>query len=90
MRLNSSHGSPHGPEGWYPSESLTRSQALAGFTSGAAWARFAEDRLGQLKKGYLADIVIVDRDIMRVSMAEAREARVVATIIDGTLVYGKL
>ena len=89
-RLDSNGTSPHGTQGWYASESLTRQEALAGFTSGAAWARFAENSLGKLEVGFKADIVVSDRDIMRVDMQSVRDTKVVATIIDGQLVFGKV
>lgn len=89
-RLNSSNESPHGPEGWYPSERLTRQQALAGFTSGAAYARFSEDKLGKLEIGMKADITIYDKDIMKVPLEEIRKTWARITIVDGIVRYGKL
>ena len=40
--------------------------------------------------GYKADILVADRDIMRVDMRSVRETKVIATIIDGQLVFGKV
>ncbi|HEY1607621.1 MAG TPA: amidohydrolase [Allosphingosinicella sp.] len=51
------------PGGWMPGQKVTLEQALAAFTSGAAYAGFAEDRLGSLEKGHYADFVLIDRDI---------------------------
>ena len=89
-RLNRTGGSPHGPEGWYPQERMTRAQTLQGFTSGAAYARFAEDKLGKLEVGMKADLVVVDMDIMKVDTVDIRKAFVMTTIIDGRIVFGKL
>ena len=55
-----SAGEPEG--GWLPAERLTRAQALDGFTNGAAYAAFAEDRWGKLAPGQWADFVLVDVD----------------------------
>lgn len=89
-RLNSSNDSPHGPGGWYASETLTRQQALAGFTSGAAYARFAEDKLGKLEVGMKADITVYDKDIMKIPLEDIRKTWARITIVDGIVRYGKL
>jgi predicted amidohydrolase YtcJ len=54
-------GSP-GSDGWYPEERLTIREALDGFTRGAAFAAGMEDRLGKLAAGYLADLIVLDKD----------------------------
>jgi len=89
-RLSVKGDSPHGPGGWYPSERLSRSEALKGMTLDAAYASFSEDILGSLSIGKKADFVVLDRDIMTVPMEEILGAKVIATVIDGEAVYGKL
>ena len=54
-------GSPD-ERGWYPEQRLSLMEALHGFTSGAAYAAGMEDRLGCLKAGYLADLVLLAKD----------------------------
>ena len=54
-------GTP-GPEGWYPEQRLTLSEALAGFTTGAAYAAGMEDRLGRLSPGHYADLIALEQD----------------------------
>ena len=54
-------GSP-GPDGWYPGQRLTRYEAIQAYTSGAAYAGLMEARLGLLKAGFLADLLILDTD----------------------------
>jgi predicted amidohydrolase YtcJ len=54
-------GQPAG--GWIPAQRLPLDQAFAAFTTGAAYAGFAEDRLGSLEPGRMADFLFVDRDI---------------------------
>ena len=51
------------PGGWLPQERLTFEQALHAFTRGAAYAGFAEGRIGALEPGKWADFIIVDRDV---------------------------
>lgn len=74
-------GWPEG--GWYPDQSITRAEALQGFTLDAAYAAFMEDRVGSLEAGKRADFVILDRDLMTVPEAEIASTRVLETWLDG-------
>jgi predicted amidohydrolase YtcJ len=89
-RLSVKGDSPHGPGGWYPSERLTRAEALKGMTLDTAYASFSEDILGSLSIGKKADFVVLDRDIMTVPMEHILGAKVTATVIDGEVQYGNL
>jgi predicted amidohydrolase YtcJ len=59
-------------------------------TLDAAYASFAENEIGSLSLGKKADFVVLDRDIMTLPAKEILNTRVVATVIDGTVVYGNL
>lgn len=74
-------GWPEG--GWYPEESVTRTEALRGFTLDAAWAGFMEDLVGSLAPGKRADFVILDRDLMTIPVEEIPEMRILETWLDG-------
>jgi len=79
------------PEGgWYPEQRVTREAALHGFTLGAAYAAFQEEKLGSLSPGKHADFVVLSGDIMSVPTPRILETTVVATFIGGTAVYGSL
>ncbi|MBN9144980.1 MAG: metal-dependent hydrolase [Novosphingobium sp. 63-713] len=78
-------GQPAG--GWQPQEKLTRTQALAAYTTGAAFAGFAEGKLGQLRPGWQADFVLVDVDPMTDSAEKIRGARVLQTWVEGKPVW---
>jgi len=79
-------GSP-GPDGWIPQERLTVQEALAGFTLGPAYAAGAEDRLGRLSAGFLADLIVIDTDPFTCDPAELAAIRPVATMIGGEWVW---
>ena len=78
-------GEPAG--GWMPSETLTREQALAGYTAAAAFAGFAEGRFGSLAAGERADFVVLDRDPLLSSPEQIRSTTVLETWIAGRRVY---
>jgi predicted amidohydrolase YtcJ len=78
-------GQPFG--GWIPSERVTREQALAGFTTGAAYASFAEGKVGVLLPGYRADFVLVDTDPLLASPSQIRGTNVHETWVGGFPVY---
>ena len=71
------------PGGFLPEQKLTLTQALAAFTTGAAYAAKAEDRLGSLEPGHLADFILLDRDPFRVDAKALRETKVLETWIGG-------
>lgn len=71
------------PGGWYPAERVTFAQALSAYTRGAAYAAFAEDRIGALEPGKWADFVIVDRDPTTVNAQELARLKVLETWIGG-------
>ncbi|MXO62411.1 amidohydrolase [Qipengyuania oceanensis] len=79
-------GQPEG--GWYPQQAVSRKEALAGFTSDAAYAGFAEGRFGKLVAGERADFVIVDRDPLAANPQDLRQTRVIQVWMDGEPVWG--
>ena len=80
-------GEPFG--GWQPQERITREQALAGFTTGAAYASFAEDKIGRLAPGLRADFILVDTDPLLATPAAVRATTVDETWIGGVRVFRK-
>ena len=74
-------------DGWYPSQVLTREQALHGFTIGAAYAAFQESQVGSIEIGKFADYTVLDRDIMTVPAAEVLATQIVATVLAGRTVF---
>jgi len=73
--------------GFQKENSLSRYEALMGMTSWAAHANFEEKEKGSIEIGKFADFVILDRDIMKVDEKDIPSTKVVATILDGQIVY---
>ena len=82
-------GSP-GAAGWPPDARITVEQAVRGFTIGAAAAVGMESRQGRLLPGFLADLVVLDRDIYAISPDEILHTNVTATMVGGQWRFGGL
>ena len=75
--------------GLVPNQRLTLGEMIEGYTSGAAYGSFDEDRKGRLAVGQLADIVVLSRDIFTRPPTSADDVQVAVTIFDGKVVYRK-
>jgi predicted amidohydrolase YtcJ len=75
------------PGGWLPNERLKLADAVAAWTSGAAYAEHAERRKGSLEVGMLADIAVLDRDLAATPTNEIVTMKVEATVVSGRLVF---
>ena len=76
-----------GTQSWYPQDVLSRSQALFAYTQGSAYAEFAEKRIGRLTPGYLADYILLDRNLLTVPARSILGTRVLQTVVGGKTVY---
>ena len=66
---------------------LSRYEALLGITKWAAYASFEENEKGSIEVGKYADFVILDQDIMRVAIDRVIHTKIVATILNGKIVF---
>jgi hypothetical protein len=74
-------------EGWHPEQKISMEDAIKYYTLGSAYAQFMDDRKGMLKPGFLADIVILDKDLLKIPENEIMKTKVDYTIIGGKVVY---
>ena len=79
--------SENGKAEYYPEEKLTIDQAIAAYTTGAAFAEFAEKEKGLIAPGMLADVVVLDRDVTAIPPPKILETKVLRTIVGGKSVY---
>lgn len=66
---------------------LSRYEALMGMTLWAAYANFEENEKGSIEVGKFADFVILDQDIMKSNIERVLKTRIVATILNGKIVF---
>jgi hypothetical protein len=60
------------------------------YTTGAAFLQFSENVRGAIEAGKLADLVVIDRDILTCPEEEIRRIQPVATLVEGVTVAGAL
>jgi predicted amidohydrolase YtcJ len=70
-----------------PDQRLTLEELLLGYTRDAAYAEFQEGQKGQLKEGYLADIVLLSEDIFKTKPEEIDKVKPLLTMVAGKVVY---
>ena len=57
------------------------------YTQGSVYNEFKEDFKGKLLPGYVADLIVLDRDIFSIDPDEIKDIKVLKTMIDGEFVY---
>jgi predicted amidohydrolase YtcJ len=73
--------------GWFPEQKITMEKAIEYYTLGSAYSQFMENRKGMIRPGYLADIVITDKDLLSIAENEIMKTRIDYTITGGKVVY---
>jgi hypothetical protein len=79
--------SENGKLEYFPEQRLTMDQAIAAYTTGAAFAEFEEKEKGKLVPGMLADFVVLDRDVTAASPEKVLSIKVLRTVVGGKTVY---
>jgi predicted amidohydrolase YtcJ len=79
--------SEDGKQEYYPSQKLNIEQSISAYTTGSAYAEFAEKQKGALAPGMLADFIVLDRDITAIVPEKILGTRVLRTVVGGKTVY---
>ena len=82
VALNRKKWSPEDPD-----QRLTLEECLYGYTRDAAYAEFMEDQKGQIKEGYLADMVLFSHDLFQLDPQDILSAKPVMTVVNGQIIY---
>lgn len=78
----------HTPEGgWFPEQKITMEEALKAYTINAAKATLEEHLRGSLKPGKLADITVLDKNLLTLNSKDILKVNVEMTMVDGKIVY---
>lgn len=79
-----------GTKTYYPEQKLSIDEAIAAYTTGAAYAEFEEQDKGLLQPGMLADFVVLDRDLTKIAPEKILTTQVLRTVVGGKTVYSAL
>ena len=72
---------------YVPGERITVEQAVRAYTEGSAYAAFADDWVGTLEPGKLADLAVLSQDIFAAKPGDIGQTRVTLTMVGGKTVY---
>ncbi len=78
-------GWPEG--GWHPEQRMRMEEAIKGFTIWAAYGAWQDEVLGSIEVGKLADLTILDKDLLSIQPSEILSTQVVMTLVGGEVVY---
>jgi predicted amidohydrolase YtcJ len=72
---------------FFPEQCMTRAEAIRSYTLDAAYAAFEEESKGSITPDKLADLIVVNCDLLRSDPDTIRDAKVQMTILGGKVVY---
>ncbi len=75
------------PSGLEPQEKISIEDAIKCYTLNSAYAEFQENKKGSIEPGKLADMVVLDKDILTIDPIKIKDVKVVMTIFDGKVIY---
>ncbi|MCW5981484.1 MAG: amidohydrolase [Bryobacteraceae bacterium] len=70
-------------------QAISREQAIRFYTSNNAYLTFEEKEKGSLEEGKLADLIVIDKDILTCAVDDIKEIRVERTYLGGRLIYSR-
>jgi hypothetical protein len=75
------------PGGWVPEEKISVEEALRAYTAANAWGTYMDGKTGVLRVGMKADIAVLDQDLTTIAPDAIKDAKVVATVVGGRIVF---
>jgi predicted amidohydrolase YtcJ len=74
---------------FFPEQAMSRDEALKSYTIACAYAAFEENQKGSIRKGKVADFIILDRNLLTCSEDEIAQTNVLKTYVNGILKYSR-
>jgi predicted amidohydrolase YtcJ len=76
-----------GTQTFQPQERISLNEAIYAYTQASAFGEFREKVKGRLERGYLADLIVLDRDITTATPQQLLHTKVLRTVVNGETVY---
>jgi predicted amidohydrolase YtcJ len=76
-----------GTQTFEPEERISLSEAIYAYTQASAFAEFREKEKGRLEPGFLADLIILDRDVTTATPQQLLHTKVLRTVVNGETVF---
>jgi predicted amidohydrolase YtcJ len=76
-----------GTQTFEPEERISLNEAIYAYTQASAYGEFREKIKGRLEPGFLADLIVLDRDITTASPQQLLHTKVLRTVVNGETVY---
>jgi hypothetical protein len=76
-----------GTQTFQPQEKISLNEAIYAYTQASAFAEFREQQKGRLEPGYLADLIVLDRNITSATPQQLLHTKVLRTVMNGATVY---
>ncbi|HEX3373365.1 MAG TPA: amidohydrolase [Edaphobacter sp.] len=76
-----------GTQTFEPEEKISLNEAIYAYTQASAYGEFREKVKGRLEPGFLADLIVLDRDITTASPQQLLHTKVLRTVVNGETVY---
>ena len=70
-------------------QAFNMKQAIDSYTINSAYASFEENKKGLIKENYLADFVILDKNLFEVDNNNIKDVKVLKTYLNGKCIYSK-
>ncbi len=75
------------PDGWIPEQKISVEEAIKCYTINNAYAAFEENIKGSIEVGKLADLVVLNEDILSIDPVQIKDVKVDMTVFDGKVIY---
>jgi hypothetical protein len=75
------------PNGLEPQEKISIGQAIKCYTLNSAYAEYQENKKGSIEPGKLADLVVLDKDILTIDPVKIKDVKVAMTVLGGKVIY---
>jgi predicted amidohydrolase YtcJ len=75
------------PDGWLADQKISVEQALKNYTTANAYGSFNENKLGMIRTGMLADLTVLDKNLLKVDPKTIKDVKVTRTVVNGKEAY---